>query len=56
MHGTRTAGYNMPRSYIPVYVRGMCILTWALRAVVIFAASIVCGAPTEYAPAFNPQF
>ena len=34
-------GIQRALSYIPVYVRGMCILTCALRAVVIFAASIV---------------
>ena len=49
MHGTRTAGYNMLRSYITVHVRGMCIQLCMLRAVVIFVASIVCGAPTENA-------
>ena len=45
-----------PRSHISVCVRGMCIESCVLRAVVIFDTSIVCGAPTENASAFNPQF
>ena len=56
MHGTRTAGYNMHRYYISVYVRRMCIQSCVLRAVVIFVASIGCGAPEENAAAFDPQF